>query len=169
VSPAHRRRGGSRRSGRPVEGRATGRSYPRAARINQILREVLADTLERLTHVDERLALLTVTDVFCDPDLRHATVMFSSLGEEEAEALALVRVRLQAAVSAQVRLKRTPLLRFEADPAVAAGQRIEDLLRDIGPTGAADPVVGAPDPVDSEAPPAPPGGPGAGNGASGTP
>ena len=40
-------------------------------------------------------------------------------------------MRLQAAISHEVRLKRTPQLRFAADPAVAAGQRIEDILRGL--------------------------------------
>jgi ribosome-binding factor A len=92
---------------------------------------VLADALERLSDTDERLALLTVTGVDCDPDLRHALVFFSSLDEEETTALGEARVRLQASVSHQVRLKRTPQLRFAADPGVAAGHRIEDILREL--------------------------------------
>lgn len=107
--------------------------YPRTARVNEILREVLADALERMEELDERLGLLTVTGVECEPDLRRAVVFFSSLDEGQAEALAEVRIRLQAAISSQVRLKRTPLLRFEEDPAVSAGQRVEDILRSITP------------------------------------
>jgi len=115
-------------------------TYPRSARVNEILREVLADQLERMEDLDERLGLLTITAVQCEPDLRHALVLLSSMTEDEEAALAGVRVRLQAAISRQVRLKRTPLLRFAADPAVAAGQRIEDILRSIpevpeGPDG----------------------------------
>lgn len=105
--------------------------YPRSARVNEILREVLADTLERLEDTDERLGLLTITAVECDPDLRHALVLFSSMNEQEEAALAAARVRLQAAISSQVRLKRTPQLRFAADPSVAAGQRVEDILRQL--------------------------------------
>lgn len=110
----------------------TARRYPRSARVNQVLREVVADALERLADADERLRLVTVTAVESEPDLRHAVVLLSSLDEEEAEALAGVRVRLQAAISAQVRLKRTPQLSFAADPAIAAGQRVEDILRHLG-------------------------------------
>jgi ribosome-binding factor A len=102
-------------------------------RVNEVLREVLADALERMEHLDERLGLLTITGVECEPDLRHAVVLFSSLSAEEEDALAEARVRLQAAVSSEVRLKRTPQLRFEADPAVAAGQRVEDILRHLPP------------------------------------
>lgn len=121
--------GSNRRSGAPHPTR----QYPRTARINESLREVLADALERIEDLDERLGLLTITAVECDPDLRHAVVYMSSLTEEERAALADVRVRLQAAISSQVRLKRTPQLRFEPDPAIAAGERVEHILRSIGP------------------------------------
>jgi ribosome-binding factor A len=122
----HRHSSGSRRtSGRPA------RQFPRAARVNESLREVLADALERLTDTDERLGLLTITAVECDSDLRHARVLFSSLDEETLTLLRGTRVRLQSAISQQVRLKRTPQLRFEADPAVAAGNRIDDILRQL--------------------------------------
>lgn len=121
--------GSNRRAGAP---HAT-RQYPRTARINESLREVLAEALERMEDLDERLGLLTITAVDCDPDLRHAVVYLSSLDGQEAEALAEARVRLQAAISSQVRLKRTPQLRFEADPAVAAGRRVEEILRTIAP------------------------------------
>lgn len=111
-------------------GRPSGsRGYARTARVNEVLRQVLAEELERLEELDDRLGMLTITAVSCDPDLRHATVLLSSLTDDEQEALASVRVRLQAAISHQVRLKRTPQLRFAPDPAVAAGQRIEDILR----------------------------------------
>lgn len=119
-------------TGRSRRGSAhTTRQFPRTARVNEILREVLADALERMEDLDERLGLLTVTAVECDPDLRHAVVFLSSLDKQEAEALAESRVRLQAAIAAEVRLKRTPQLRFAADPAVEAGQRVEDILRTI--------------------------------------
>jgi ribosome-binding factor A len=91
----------------------------------------LAEELERLADADERLELVTVTGVHVDEDLRHATVLFSSLPDEAAGALEVVRVRLQAAVGRQIRLKRTPQLAFAPDPAVAAGDRVEGILREI--------------------------------------
>jgi ribosome-binding factor A len=123
-------RHGHRSSSRRSSGRSD-RQFPRAARVNESLREVLADALERLTDTDERLGLLTITAVECDPDLRHARVLFSSLDEEMRTVLGGTRVRLQSAISQQVRLKRTPQLRFEPDPAIAAGTRIEDILRHL--------------------------------------
>ena len=107
------------------------KNYPRAARVNEVLRQVLAENLERMQDVDERLGMLTITAVQCDPDLRHATVLFSSLDDTERVALAEARVRLQSAISHELRLKRTPQLRFGADPAVATADRIEDILRHL--------------------------------------
>lgn len=107
------------------------KQYPRTARVNELCREILAEELERLD--DDRLGLVTITHVAVDPDLRHAVVEFSSLGEAEDEALeglAEHRHRLQSAIARQARLRRTPELRFEVDAVIARGARIEELLRD---------------------------------------
>lgn len=122
-------RGSNRRWSSPAK-------YPRTARVNEVLREVIATTLEEVSDEDPRLELVTVTGVVCDPDLRHATVYFSALAskathEEVIEALDDQRVELQAAVGSEVRLKRTPLLRFIADPAIAEGQKVENILVNI--------------------------------------
>ncbi|HZU72123.1 MAG TPA: ribosome-binding factor A [Acidimicrobiales bacterium] len=105
--------------------------YPRVYRVNQLVREVLADELERLADSDERLGLLTITGVTTEPDLRHATVFLSSLSEEAREGLNQHRAALQASLAGQIRLKRTPRLSFEADPGVATGTAIDDLIRRI--------------------------------------
>jgi len=110
------------------------RRYPRVARVNELLREVIADELERID--DDRVGMSTVTGVTVDPDLRHARVWFSSLSPEATVALGEHRVRLQAAVGRQARLKRTPELEFRADPGVATGDRVEDILRGLHGSGA---------------------------------
>ena len=103
--------------------------YPRSARVNQILREVISEELVRLSDIDERLGLLTVTGVETTPDLRQAMVYFDSLSDVAREALDERRYQIQAAVNAQTRLKRTPILSFKADPAVARGTAVEEILR----------------------------------------
>ena len=95
--------------------------YPRTARVNQILREVISDELVRVADLDERLGLLTVTGVDTTPDMRQATVYFDSLSDLAKAALEEHRGQIQGAVNAQTRLKRTPKLSFLADPAVATG------------------------------------------------
>lgn len=95
-----------------------------------MLREVVADELTRIGDADERLRLVTVTGVVADADLRHARVYFASLPEAAAEALGEHRRRIQAAIGAEVRMRHTPTLVFEADPAVAAAERVEQVLRE---------------------------------------
>jgi ribosome-binding factor A len=104
-------------------------SFPRTRRVNQFLREIVAEEIERLADADERLRLLTVTDVATAADLRHATIFLGSLSDEAAEALDERRVQIQSAVGKQSRMKRTPKLSFELDPAVTEGARIDEVLR----------------------------------------
>jgi len=105
--------------------------YSRSLRVNQVLRQVVADELERLADADERLRLVTVTSVETTADLRQATIYLSSLSDEAAVALEQRRVQVQKVVARQTTFKRTPLLSFVQDPAVVTGNRIEDLLRQI--------------------------------------
>jgi ribosome-binding factor A len=124
---------GERRS-RTAPGGA--RQYPRTARLNRLLQEIVADALEELD--DERLELVTVTAVDVEPDLRHAVVYYDSLqgeaGDDEVlEALMEQRVRLQAAIGREARVKRTPELAFRPDLAVREGGRIDAILRDLAP------------------------------------
>jgi len=138
-------------SGRHNRSHAVGGAtpYPRALRVNEVLRQIVAEEIERLADADERLRLLTVTSVQTSADLRHATVFVGTLGEDAAASLEERRTQLQRAVGRQVRMKRTPRLRFEADPAVSAGARVEEVLRRLhGPAGDA----GEPGP-DHEDPP----------------
>lgn len=103
--------------------------YPRTARVNQILREIISDELVRLSDIDERLGLLTVTGVDTTADLNQAMVFFDSLSEEVRVALEERRAQIQASVNVQTRLKRTPRLTFMADPAIASGTAVEEILR----------------------------------------
>jgi ribosome-binding factor A len=106
----------------------------RMLRVNSILREVLAEEIERLS--DERLEFVTVTGVDTSPDLRHAVVYIDVLRDEQRDeavaALNKAAPRLRGLVGRQVRMKYTPELRFEMDPGVVSGTRIEQLLRGLG-------------------------------------
>jgi ribosome-binding factor A len=109
--------------------RGAQRPYARMARVNALLHEVLAEQLARVADVDERLGIATITGVECAPDLKTAIVYFSSLSDELAEALEEHRRTFQVALANEVRIRRTPTIRFLADPAVEAGDRIEAAIR----------------------------------------
>ncbi|CAN5810970.1 ribosome-binding factor A [soil metagenome] len=118
----------------PNRHRGSSHRYPRTARLNELLRQIVADELERLA--DDRLELVTVTGVSCAPDLRQATVYLDTPEGPESddvvlEALGELRHRLQAAVARQARVKRTPELSFVPDPAIREATRIEEVLRGI--------------------------------------
>ncbi len=105
--------------------------YQRTLRVNQVLRQVLAEAIERLRDADDRLSMVTITDVEIAQDLSTAKVFFDSLSEDQAAALEERRLQLQRAVANEVTLKRTPKLTFAQDPAIVAGSRIEELLRGL--------------------------------------
>jgi ribosome-binding factor A len=109
--------------------RGAAHPYPRTARLNALVREVLATEIERLIDGDDRLSMLTVTDVECAPDMKTALVFFSSLTPEAAAGLEEHRRALQALIGREVQTKRTPTLSFAADPSIEAAQRIEAALR----------------------------------------
>ena len=109
------------------------RRYSRLDRVNHAVQEVLGDELELID--DDRLELVTVTGVRVAPDLAQAVVWFSSLAHGEPDAAAAIlaghRPRLQGAIARQLRLRRTPELSFVPDPAIAAGARVEEILRTL--------------------------------------
>lgn len=121
MSPRRRRGGGAR-------------DYPRTARLNELVHEIVAEALER--EDDDRLELVTVTAAEVEPDLRHATVYVAPLDEQDDEAvldaLGEARVRLQRAVGREARIKRTPELAFRIDDVIRSANRVEEILRGLG-------------------------------------
>jgi ribosome-binding factor A len=109
-------------------------SYPRTARLNELLHEIVAEAIERLD--DDRLDLVTVMSVEGEPDLHHATVYVDTpIGEARDDdmiaALEQHRVALQSAIARQARVKRTPTLTFRPDPVERSAARVEDVLRHL--------------------------------------
>jgi ribosome-binding factor A len=128
-------------SGRHHRSQGGAAPFSRSLRVNEVLRQIIADEIERLADADERLRLVTVTSVDTATDLRNATVYLNTLSDEQAEGLDERRVQLQRRIGSQVTMKRTPRLRFAADPAVATGARVEEVLRRLndGSQGAREP------------------------------
>jgi ribosome-binding factor A len=111
-------------------------SAERMRRVDEAMREVLSDVL---THElkDPRVGFVTVTDVKTSPDLRHARVYVSVLGDAEAVEASLEGLRsahgfLQGRVGTELRLKNTPALSFIHDDTAERAQRLEQILQDRG-------------------------------------
>lgn len=112
--------------------RNAARDYPRTARLNELLREIIAGELERID--DDRLGLVSVTGVDVDNELTKARVYLSSLDDDPGDLLAALddnRGRIRKAIGDGTRLRRVPELEFNTDPAIQSGSRIEEILAQL--------------------------------------
>ena len=106
----------------------------RTRKVESQLKEIVGEEVAGLS--DPRInGLVTVTGARVSPDLAQATVFYSVLEGEDTEAahdgLQSAAGRVQAAVGRQTRLRRTPKLTFEADPAVDRALGVEAVLREV--------------------------------------
>jgi len=106
----------------------------RTARVDQLLQEEISRIVLREVH-DPRIGFATVTRVQTAPDLRHAKVWVSIIGqpdERQATFRALARampfVRHELGV---LRLRRVPELHLELDDSVERGARVLQILGDL--------------------------------------
>ncbi len=119
---------GRRRARRPQPSHR----YPRTARLDEVVLEVLAAEIERLD--DPRLELVTLTGCEVTSDLAYATVWYTSHGSDAAAGMALAKAaaRLRGVLGRSVRVKQVPELTFKVDPSISTGERIDSLLRGDG-------------------------------------
>jgi ribosome-binding factor A len=109
----------------------------RMRRVNEAIREVVsAHISEDLS--DPRIGFVTVTAVDTSPDLRHARVYVTVLGDEHARSAALdglgsSRGFLQAQVGSELTMKRTPTLEFRYDESTDRGIRLSQLIDEAAP------------------------------------
>ncbi len=109
----------------------------RQLRAGELIRHALVDILtrENLRDPDLQGVSVTVGEVRCSPDLKHATVFCSPLGDDTPEgrarlAAALTRAAafLRGRLGREIDMKFTPDLRFVADDSYDEGARIDRLL-----------------------------------------
>lgn len=106
----------------------------RTERVQKLARQVLGEAIGSLK--DPRVGFVTVTSVRVTPDLRHARVAVSVLGDEEARKASLAGLSsakpvLRAELGRQMRMKYLPELVFELDEGADRAERIEQLLHRI--------------------------------------
>jgi ribosome-binding factor A len=106
----------------------------RMRRVNEAVREVLSARIAEGLN-DPRIGFVTLTSVDTSPDLRHARVYVSVLGNDAERAdtmagLGSAHGLLQQAIGRELRMKRTPTLQFVFDESIDRGMRISELLDD---------------------------------------
>ena len=104
----------------------------RMRRVDEAMRAVLSDAISKDLQ-DPRVGFVTVTAVKTSPDLRHARVYVSVLGDEATRTDSLEGLRsahgfLQSRVASELRLKHTPTLAFDYDDSIVRGMRITQLI-----------------------------------------
>jgi ribosome-binding factor A len=109
----------------------------RMRRVNEAVREVLSARIAEGLK-DPRIGFVTVTSVETSPDLRHARVFVSVLGDEDERTATLAGLAsshgvLQAQLARELRMKRTPTLEFAYDASVDHSMRISELLEQEDP------------------------------------
>lgn len=106
----------------------------RMEKVNKRARQVLGEAIQGLK--DPRIGFVTVTAVHISPDLRHARVTVSVLGDADAQAVSMAgiesaKAHLRGELGHKLVLKFLPELNFELDQSDAKAERIEMLLKEI--------------------------------------
>lgn len=119
----------------------------RMKRTDDLFRRVISEAL--LTKVsDPRIGFVSVTGVKVSTEFDTAQVYVSVLGDEKAREETMRGLRsaasfLQSQLAREIRMRRTPRLRFLYDHSLDRGLRMDETLRELheepggGETGAA--------------------------------
>ncbi|MBL8811419.1 MAG: 30S ribosome-binding factor RbfA [Planctomycetaceae bacterium] len=110
-------------------------STRRTARVASMIREVVSSAI--LTELrDPRIKNVTVLGAEVSPDLRHASVRVSVMGDEKTASLSMhglnsARGYLQSRVGEYIKSRYTPELRFVLDDGVRKSVETAALLREV--------------------------------------
>ncbi len=115
---------------------SSSRGYDRADRLKELLREIIAETLDHID--DDRLQMVTITTVDVDRELEHAKIYYACVDGDDrsvdvVEAFAEVRGRVRKAIGQQAMVRRVPNLTFLPDDVLRGAQRIEEILARMPP------------------------------------
>ncbi|HEU4451440.1 MAG TPA: 30S ribosome-binding factor RbfA [Longimicrobium sp.] len=124
--------------------------FRRTDRLNEALKQEIS-LLVRDEVRDPRVGLATITAVQTSPELDHAKVYFTALGDEAERAGILTGLRsaapfIRSQLGKRMHMRRIPELHFEVDRVLEEAARIERLLREALPP---EPIASAD--VDSDA------------------
>jgi ribosome-binding factor A len=106
------------------------KSYPRSRRVAQQLQRALSELMRRELR-DPRLGMVTLTEVRMSSDLGYATVYYSVLGADPAQAQEILDEaadHLRGPVGRALGLRHSPELRFVKDELIEGGARLSALI-----------------------------------------
>lgn len=111
------------------------RPYPRSKRVSELLLEELSWLIKRECK-DPRIGFVTLTQVECSKDLRHARVYVSIMGGDDERRESLQGLEnavgfLKKRLGENLRLKTIPDLVFVLDASLDHVRRIDELIKDI--------------------------------------
>ena len=103
----------------------------RLERVNELIRRELGELVMRECSFDSKLVTIQQVDV--TPDLKHAHVYVSIIGNDaesrrDIAVLRGARVQLQQLLAKRIVLKYTPHLHFRLDESIERGTRILNIL-----------------------------------------
>lgn len=106
----------------------------RREKLQELFKEETSAILQRRLR-DPRIGFVSVTDVELSPDLRHAKIFVSVLGDEEAkrrtmEGLERAAGFVRSELGRRITLRHTPEILFRLDDSIERGTRITALLRE---------------------------------------
>ena len=107
----------------------------RPERVADQIRAEVSTMIARELH-DPGVGFVTITRVQVSPDLHHARVYYTSLGDAAARkntARALERAAgfMRRQIGQRLRLRRAPEVQFQFDESIGHQDRVEQLLREI--------------------------------------
>ena len=107
----------------------------RTDRIDELLRQEIGEIFRRDVD-DPRIGFITITDVETAPDLRHARMLVSVIGQPEERKQTLIAMGrampfVRRELGKRLRLKRIPEFHLELDDTVERGTRVLQLLNEL--------------------------------------
>ena len=107
----------------------------RTDRIDELLRQEIGEIFRRDVD-DPRIGFITITDVETAPDLRHARMLVSVIGQPEERKATLAAMGrampfVRHELGKRLRLKRIPEFHLELDDTVERGTRVLQLLNEL--------------------------------------
>jgi len=115
-----------------LPGGETAMATQRQEQVQSSIQEQISDILRREVS-DPLIGFVTVTDVEVSPDLRHARIHVSVLGDERAQqdtmrGLQRARGFLRGLLGRRMSLRSTPELSFHYDHTAATAQRVDQIF-----------------------------------------